>query len=128
MSILPFFSAKQIFAFSAAQFYSSSQTIHSLFLFLINQTYYLFKNMMEDFSYLDIWPVAWSFMQKWKWKSLTSVQLFAAQNSLVQNTGVGSLSLLQRTSQPRDRTQVLCFADGFFTSWAIREAQEYWGG
>ena len=32
------------------------------------------------------------------------------------------------SSQPRDRTQVSRFAGGFFTSWATREAQEYWSG
>ena len=30
--------------------------------------------------------------------------------------------------QPRDWTQVSHIADGFFTSWATREAQEYWSG
>ena len=30
--------------------------------------------------------------------------------------------------QPRDQTQVSCIAGGFFTSWAAREAQEYWSG
>ena len=30
--------------------------------------------------------------------------------------------------QPRDRTQVSHIAGGFFTSWATREAQEYWSG
>ena len=43
-------------------------------------------------------------------------------NSLGQNTGVGSLSLLQGIFQPRVRTQVFCIAAGFFTSWATREA------
>ena len=32
------------------------------------------------------------------------------------------------SSQPRDWTQVSCIAARFFTSWATREAQEYWGG
>ena len=32
------------------------------------------------------------------------------------------------SSQPRDRTQVFCIADEFFTSWSTREAQEYWSG
>ena len=32
------------------------------------------------------------------------------------------------SSQPRNRTQVSCIADEFFTSWATREAQEYWSG
>ena len=32
------------------------------------------------------------------------------------------------SSQPRDWTQISCVAGGFFTSWATREAQEYWMG
>ena len=32
------------------------------------------------------------------------------------------------SSQPRDGTQVSHIAGGFFTSWATREAQEYWIG
>ena len=87
-------------------------------------------------------------------------------NSPGQNTGVGSLSLLQGiiptqgsnsglphcrqilyqlshkgssrilewaaypfssgSSWPRNPTGVSCTAEGFFTSWATREAQEYW--
>ena len=43
----------------------------------------------------------------WKWKSLSRVQLFVTPwNSPGQNTGVGSFSLLQGSSQPRDRTEV----------------------
>ena len=34
----------------------------------------------------------------------------------------------RRSSQTRDRTQVSRIAGGFFTSWATREAQEYWNG
>ena len=32
------------------------------------------------------------------------------------------------SSQPRNRTQVSHIAGGFFTSWATREAQQYWSG
>ena len=32
------------------------------------------------------------------------------------------------SSQPRDRTQVSLIIGRFFTSWATREAQEYWSG
>ena len=32
------------------------------------------------------------------------------------------------SSQPRDRTQIAHIAGRFFTSWATREAQEYWNG
>ena len=34
----------------------------------------------------------------------------------------------RESSQPRDRTQISHIAHGFFTIWAIREAQEYWSG
>ena len=34
--------------------------------------------------------------------------------------------LSRGSSQPRDSTQVSHIAGGFFTSWATREAQEYW--
>ena len=50
--------------------------------------------------YVCMYVYVWS-GRKWKWKSLSRVQLFATPwtispwNSLGQNTGVGSLSLLQ---------------------------------
>ena len=70
---------------------------------------------------------------KWslKWKSLICVRLFATPwlyspwNSPGQNAGVGSLSLLQGSSQPRDRTQVSHIAGGYFTSWATKEAPKW---
>ena len=39
-----------------------------------------------------------------------------------KNTGVGSHSLCQRSSWPRDRTQVSHIAGRFLTIWATREA------
>ena len=39
-----------------------------------------------------------------------------------------AIPLSSGSSQPRDRTQVSHTAGGFFTSWATREAQEYWSG
>ena len=64
------------------------------------------------------------------------VQLFATpwtvapppRDSPGKNTRVGCHTLLQGIFQPRDQTQVCCTADGLFTSWATREAQEYWSG
>ena len=50
--------------------------------------------------------------------SLRPHGLYCPWNSPGQNTGVGSLSLLRGSSQPRDRTQVSCITSGFFTSWA----------
>ena len=32
------------------------------------------------------------------------------------------------SSQPRDQTQFSYIVDEFFTTWATREAQEYWSG
>ena len=43
---------------------------------------------------------------------------------LQANTGVGSLSLLQGSSQLRDQTQVSCIAGGFFTRGATGEAPQ----
>ena len=54
--------------------------------------------------------------------SLRPHGLYSPWNSPGQNTGVGSLSLLQGIFQPRDRTQVSHTAGGFFNSWATREA------
>ena len=54
--------------------------------------------------------------------SLQPLGLYSPWNSLGQNTGVGSLFLLQgifltqESSQPRDQTQVSCTAGQFFTS------------
>ena len=42
-------------------------------------------------------------------------------NSPGRNTGVGSLTLLQRSSWPRNWTGVSCIAVGFFNNWAIKE-------
>ena len=54
--------------------------------------------------------------------SLQPHELYIPWNSPGQNTGVGSLSLLQGSSQPRNQTGVSCIAGRFFTNWAIREA------
>ena len=37
-----------------------------------------------------------------------------------------AFSFSRGSSQPRDWTQVSCIADRFFTSWAMREAWEWW--
>ena len=54
--------------------------------------------------------------------------LYSPWNSPGQNTGVGRFSLLRGSSQPRDRTQVSHIVGTCFTSWATKEAQEYWSG
>ena len=50
------------------------------------------------------------------------MDLYSPWNSPGQNTGVGSLSLLQGIFQPRNQTQVSHIAGGFITSWSTREA------
>ena len=53
---------------------------------------------------------------------------YSPWNSPVQNTGVGSHSLLQGIFPTQDWVQVSCISGRFLTSWATREAQEYWSG
>ena len=49
-------------------------------------------------------------------------ELYSPWNSPGQNTGVGSLSLLQGIFPTWGSTGVSCVAGGFFTSWATGEA------
>ena len=85
-----------------------------------------FKNFY--FAFTTWLTVSQSLIQhnKWKWKLLSRVQLFATSWTICspwispgQNTGEGSLFLLQEIFP----TQVSHIAGGFFTSWATREAQ-----
>ena len=74
------------------------------------------------------------FREKWKWKLLSCVWLFVNPCTVVHGilqarirTWV-AFPFSRKSSQRRDQTQVSCIARGFFTSWATREAQEYWNG
>ena len=57
--------------------------------------------------------------------SLQPHGLYSPWNSPGQNTGVGSLPLLQGIFPTQGSNQVSCIAGGFFTNWATREAQAY---
>ena len=72
----------------------------------------------------------WATREAPKWKSLCCVQLFATQARILQARILEwvAVPLSMGSSQPRDWAQVFCIAGGFFTSWATREAQEYWSG
>ena len=61
-----------------------------------------------------------------KWNSLSRVQLFVDTpwDSPGQNTGVGSLFLLQGIFPTQGSNQVSRIAGRFFTSWATREAHD----
>ena len=54
--------------------------------------------------------------------SLRPHGLYSPWNSSGQNTGVGSLSLLQWIFLTQELKRVSCIAGGFFTNWAIWEA------
>ena len=80
----------------------------------------------------------WKDMQQaeqWKWKSFSCVQHFANPMDYTVH-GTLQAKILEwvafpfskGSSQPRDQTQVSCTARGFLTSWATREAQQYWSG
>ena len=82
------------------------------------------------------WPDC-SHHRKWKLKLLSRVRLF--ETPWVMGYTVDEIlqarilewvtfPFSRGSFQPRDRTQVFCIAGGFFTSWATREAQEYWNG
>ena len=61
-------------------------------------------------------------------ESLQPCELYSPWNSPGQNTGVGSLSLLQGIFPTQGSNPDLPHCRQFFTSWATREAQEYWSG
>ena len=60
--------------------------------------------------------------------SLQPHWLYFPWNSPGQNVEWVAFPFSRRSSQPRDWTQVSSIAGRFFTSWATREAQEYWSG
>ena len=62
---------------------------------------------------------------EWKWKSLSHARLFLTQARILDWV---AFPFSGGSSQPRDQTQVSHTAGRFFTSWATREAQEYWSG
>ena len=53
---------------------------------------------------------------------------YSPWNSPGQNTGMGSLSLLQRIFPTQGSNPNIRIAGKFFSSWATKEAQEYWDG
>ena len=70
-----------------------------------------------------------------KWKSLSRVRHFVLSMGYTVH-GILQARILKwvafpfsrGSSQPRDGTQVSRIAGGFFTSWATREAPQYWSG
>ena len=60
--------------------------------------------------------------------SLWSHGLYSSWNSPARILQWVAVPFSRGFSQLRDRTQVSHMAGGFFNSWAIKEAQEYWSG
>ena len=69
-----------------------------------------------------------------KWKLLSSVRLCDPKDytvpGILQDRTLEwvAFPFSRGSSPPKDRTQVSHIAGGLFTSWATREAQEYWSG
>ena len=59
-----------------------------------------------------------------KWKLLSSVRLFGILQARMLEWV--AFPFFRGFSQPGDWAQVSRIAGRFFTSWATREAQEYW--
>ena len=73
--------------------------------------------------------------QKWEWKSLSRVRILVTpwtiqsmEFSRPEYWSEVAFPFSKGFSQSRDWTQVSHIAGRLFTSWATREAQEYWGG
>ena len=65
-----------------------------------------------------------------RWKSLSHVWLFVTVHGVLQARILEwvAFPFSRGSSQLRDGTHVSCIPGRFFTSWATREAQEYWSG
>ena len=72
--------------------------------------------------------VKWSESCSFVSNSLRPHGLYSPWNSPGQNTGVGSLSILQGIFPTQGSNPSLPIAGRFFTSWATRETQQYWSG
>ena len=82
---------------------------------------FLFKENLsvEDWILVKKWSESCSVVSG----SLQPHGLYSPWNSPGQNTGVGSLSLLQQIFLTRNQTGVTCSAGRFFTNWAIRVSE-----
>ena len=56
--------------------------------------------------------------------ALQADSLPAEPQGKFKNTGAGSLSLLSRSSQPRNQTRVSCTAGRFFINWTMRKRKK----
>ena len=81
-------------------------------------------------------PTRWKKLTTWwpncklwfeKWKSFNHVQLYTVHGILqARILEWAAFPFSRGSSPPRDLTQVSHIAGRFFTSWATRQAQQYW--
>ena len=89
----------------------------------------VFSDWMLMLPSLNWSEVKWIESHSVMFDSLRPHGLYSPWNSPGQDTGVGSLSLLQGIFPTQwERTQDSHIAGRFFTSWATREAQQHWSG
>ena len=74
--------------------------------------------MLSCFSHIRLFVTLWT----------EAHGLLCRWHSLGKNTGVGCHALIQGIFPTQGSNPGLLTADGFFTSWATREAQEHWSG
>ena len=102
--------------------------------------HFLFSSCLSwwlESTYLNPWKIKENSQGvQLKWKLLSHIQLFVTPWTIHPIHGIlqawilawVAVSFSRRSSQPRDQTQVSRIAGAFLTSWATREAQEYWSG
>ena len=87
-----------------------------------HHTFFLKSSALLD-SLLTRWEVKWS-----ESRSVVSDSLWLHGVLQARTLEWVAFPFSRRSSQPGDQTQVSHIAGGLFTSWATREAQEYWSG
>ena len=90
-------------------------------------------DMQTQIPYINLIPTQTRLLPwKWKWQSRLTLcdHMDYTVHGILQARILESVvfPFSRGSSQPRDPTQVSCIAGRFFTSWATREAQEYWSG
>ena len=72
----------------------------------------------------------WLFATPWTIQSMkfSRPEYWSGYSRMLEILESVAFPFSRRSSQPRDWTQASYIAGGFFTSWATREAQEYWSG
>jgi len=81
-------------------------------------------------AYQALLSMGFSRQKYWSWVPLPSPPIDYTVHGILQARIMEwvAVPFCRASSHPRDQTQVSCIAGRFLTSWATREAQEYWSG